>query len=210
MSHRLFNPGFQPLRRLQPGQRVPPFQLQTIDGQVIDSSQLAGRRVILAFLGSPADPLGRRMLRRLQASNATLQLWGGSILAVAPMTVDLDQFPALPGDLSFPVGIDPNGMLHDEFGAVDWSGAPAPSLFLVDPSGTVIYRALAGLGESLPSTATLITLLQFDQLAPRSLTETRRPPVVGGRTPRVLEPGRPRSEGPTAARARRSVGSHRR
>jgi peroxiredoxin len=170
MSRHLFHLAFQPLRQVLPGQRIPPFQLRTTGGKVVDSRQFAGRRVLLAFLGSPADPLGGQLLRQLQISQPTLQLWGGAVVAVAPLTVDLDRFPALPPGLTFPVLIDPNAGVHRRFGAVDWSGEAAPGLFVTDPSATVIYRALAGLGESLPSTSTLITMLQFDQLAPRSIT----------------------------------------
>jgi len=192
MPHLLFNPAFQPLLRVTPGQRIPRFRLRTPDGQIVDSNQFVGRRLILAFLGSPADRLGQRLLCLLQASHSILEVWGGSVVAVAPMTVDLDQLPALPRNLAFPVLIDPNGGLHRVFGAVDWSGEAAPALFLADPSGTVIYRALAGVGESLPSTSTLIALLQFDQLAPRSLNFPRRPQDADGRTLPAPEPARPR------------------
>jgi peroxiredoxin len=210
MSHPLFNPAYQPLRRVMPGQRIPWFQLRTTGGQVVDSSLFLGRRVILAFLGLPADPLGQRLLRQLQASQAVLHTWGGSVVAVAPLTVDLDQFPTLPNGLTFPVLVDVSGWLHEAFGAVDWSDAPAPSVYLTDPAGTVIYRALTGLGESLPSTSTLIALLQFDQLAPDWLSSSPRPRAAGERTLRAPVPARPRSAGPTAVAAPRPGAPRRR
>ena len=131
-------------------------------------------------------------------------------MLVAPLTVDLNQIPVLPPHLAFPVLVDPNGGLHQEFGAVDWAGESAAGLFLTDPSGTVIYRALAGLGESLPSTATLIALLQFDQLAPRSLRLPHRHPGAGEKTLQAPAPARRRWVSPTAARVRRPGGSPRR
>lgn len=193
-----------------PGQQIPRFQLRTTGGQVVGSNQFAGHRVILAFLGAPSDRSGQHLLRLLQASSSVLHLWGGSVVLVAPLTVDLNQLPTFPPHLALPVLVDPNGGLHQEFGAVDWTGEPAAGLFLSDPSGTVIYRALAGLGESLPSTATLIALLQFDQLAPRSLSLPHRHPDAGEKTLQAPAPARRRWAGPTAARARRPGGSPRR
>jgi hypothetical protein len=56
-------------------------------------------------------------------------------------------------------------MTHRAFGAIDWSGQPAPGVFITNRHRRVIYRALRGLGETLPSAAEVVMLLEYDQLA---------------------------------------------
>jgi len=188
-----------------PGQKIPGFNLKTPSGATINSDAFLGRRVVLAFVGGWDDAVGRRVRRRLQTALPVLNLWGASVVAVAPFVVDPSVFmpPGLP--VSFPVLQDPNGVVHQAFGAVDWWGGPAPAIFLLDRSSTVIYRALAGLGESLPSTKLLISLLQFDQIAPATIMYSRRR-TDGERIPQVPGPGSPRWAAPTAAITRQSLG----
>lgn len=190
MHNRITRPaarGASPLERALPGRPIPPFALSTLDGRVVSADQLRGQRTILAFIGGFADPIGRQMLRRVEATRPLLQLWGARIIAIALWEVDLNRFAA-PGLVqSFPVLYDPNGVTHRAFGAVNWGGVAAPAIFLIDRHGYVIDRALAGLGEALPSAADLITLLQADQIAPAGIIAPD-PALGGGRTPPTPEP----------------------
>jgi hypothetical protein len=70
-----------------------------------------------------------------------------------------------------PTQPDPPGPVLPElqraYGAVAWSGAPAPAVFLADPAGRVLYRALLGLGETWSSAENLLAILNSDRLNPK-------------------------------------------
>ena len=106
------------------------------------------------------------MVGGLQAALPTLLAYGAAVVAIAPLEVDVNQF-AEPGlRLSYPLLVDPNSVVHRQYGAVNWSGLPAASIFLASPGGRVIFRALGGLGETLPSMSDVVAFLQYDRIAP--------------------------------------------
>jgi hypothetical protein len=110
--------------------------------------------------------MSNRLLRCLQRAEPLLQASRAEILAVAPCVVDVGELVLPEAMVSFPILRDVNADVHREYGAFDWSGDPSPSIFIADRWGRIIYRALGGFGETLPSTSDVICLLRIDALAP--------------------------------------------
>jgi len=156
--------GPTPFARVLPGDVIPEFSLRSTTNQRVRSSDLAGRRLVLAFTGAVGDRPTRTMVADLGRAYPSLLLTGALVLAIAPVEADTGSLvePGVP--VPFPLLRDVAASVHRSFGAVDWSGQPAPSLFIVDRSRRVTYRALAGLGERLPRASDVLTLLRFDRL----------------------------------------------
>lgn len=147
-----------------PGERIPPFELESTTGQCIRAAELRGRRLVLAFTGLAGSVRGRVLLVRLRRLYPVLQREGVVVLAIAPRSVDTRMLSEPGIVIPFPLLRDDAGLLHREFGAVDRAGQPAPSLFITDRFGRVTYRSLAGLGERLPAAAQILALVRFDEL----------------------------------------------
>ncbi len=158
--------GADPFSRVLVGQFLPIFQLKSVDGRVYRTTEFLGRRLVLFFYGL-GDDRSRRTMQRLQTIQPALRATETDTVSVSPFVVDLGQFvdPGIP--VTFPLLCDTNSDVHRHYGAVDWSGQAAPSLFVADRWGRLIFRSLAGLGETLPSSTDLLALLDFDALAPR-------------------------------------------
>jgi hypothetical protein len=129
------------------------------------TTEYLGHQLVLAFVGG-RGPTSSRLFRRLQWAKPRLTANRAEVLAVAPCVVDVGELVLPDAAVSFPILRDVNGDVHREYGAVDWSGEPSPSLFIADRWGRIVYRALAGLGEPLPSTSDVIGVLRIDALAP--------------------------------------------
>ena len=157
--------GADPFSRVLVGRFLPPFQLKSVDGRLFRTREFLGRRLVLFFFGCGCAR-GRRALQRLQAIQPALKVSETDTITIAPLVVDLGLLvdPGIP--LSFPLLCDPNSDVHRQYGAVEWSGQAAPSLFIADRWGRLIFRSLAGLGETLPSSPELLALLSFDAIAP--------------------------------------------
>ncbi len=157
---------FTPFDRVLPGQRLPAYSLRSTSNQRVRSADLFGRRLVLAFTDGADDVSSRRMLTRLKEIYPTLVAYGVLVFAIAPVEADTG-FLVEPGvEVPFPTLRDVAGSVHRQFGAIDWSGQPATSLFVTDRSERVIYRALTGLGERLPTGRDVLAMIQFDRLSP--------------------------------------------
>ncbi len=153
-----------PFERVMPGEVTPDFSLRSTANQRIRSSDLLGHRLVLVFTGQPDDRRVRLLLAGLRATHRTIALEGGVVLLIAPVSAETG-YLAEPGvPVPFPLLRDVAGIVHRQFGAVDGSDQPAPSLFLTDPCQRVVYRALCGFGERLPTAAQILAFLRFDRL----------------------------------------------
>jgi peroxiredoxin len=151
--------------RVLVGDFLPRFVLRSIDGGRVCSTDFLGHQLVLAFVGDSVDA-GRRLFRRLRRAYPSVRAMDATVVAVVPEIVDVRVtiLPDVP--VPFPILCDVNGETHRNLGALNWGGEPSPAMFIADRWGRVIYRALGGLGEPLPSTADVIALLSFDALAP--------------------------------------------
>ncbi len=155
---------FSPFDRVLPGKPIPEFSLRSTTNQRIRSADLIGHRLVIVFTGKPGDRRSRVLLSRVRSAIPAIEQEGGLILAVAPVAADTG-FIAEPGtSVPFPLLRDVASLAHRQFGAVDWSGEPASALFVTDPCQRVIFRALTGLDEPLPTAADILTFLRMDQL----------------------------------------------
>jgi peroxiredoxin len=155
-----------PFQRVLPGQVIPPFTLRSTSGRPVSASDFRGRWLVLGFLGpTQPDPPGP-VLPELQAVYPRLLANGARVLAIVPEPVDLASVLP-PGHPPFDLLIDLDAKVHRAYGAVAWSGAPAPAVFLADPAGRVLYRALLGLGETWSSAENLLAILNSDRLNPK-------------------------------------------
>jgi peroxiredoxin len=147
------------------GQFLPSFELRSADGLIVRTNDYLGHQLLLAFVGR-RGPGSNRLLRRLQAAQRTLDISRARVVVLTPCVVDVGELVLPDTRVSFPLLRDVNADVHRVYGAVDWSGEPSPSLYIADRWGRVVYRALGGLGETLPSTADIIAVLRYDALAP--------------------------------------------
>jgi len=155
-----------PFDQVLPGRFLPTFSLRSTANQRIRSGDLFGTRLVLAFTDGVDDTLTRAMLTELKAVYPLLVMAGGTALAIAPVNADTG-FLVEPGvAVPYPVLRDIAADVHRQYGAVDWSGQPAASVFISDRSQRVIYRALSGLGERLPTGRDVLSLIEFDRLSP--------------------------------------------
>jgi peroxiredoxin len=151
-------------KELLPGEFIPEFSLRTVGGQRIRSAEFLGLRLVLAFTGLGGGRRARILLTELRSAYPALLREEAIVLAIAPVVADTKSFVDPGVAVPFPVLRDPAALVHHQFGAVDWGGKPAVSLFITDCSHRVIYRALTEQGETLPSGADIVHLLWFDQL----------------------------------------------
>ncbi|MGH2461460.1 MAG: peroxiredoxin family protein [Chloroflexota bacterium] len=153
--------------RVMPGQIIPAFSLRSTSNRRFRSADLVGTWLVLAFTDGVDDPRTRRMLVNLTAVSSRLAMARATVLAIAPVEADTG-FLVEPGiAVPFPVLRDVAADVHRQFGAVDWSGQPAASLFITDRAERVVYRALGGLDERLPNGPEVLTLLDVARLSPR-------------------------------------------
>lgn len=143
---------------------IPEFSLRSTANQRIRSADLIGYRLIIVFTGQPDDRRARRLLAGLRDMHRAIAQEGGFVLVIAPVAAETGYLsdPGVP--VPFPILRDVAGTVHRRFGAVDGSDEPASSIFLTDPCQRVIYRALSGFGQRLPTTAEILTFLRFDRL----------------------------------------------
>jgi len=153
-----------PLHRAPPGRFAPAFVLRAADGTVISSRDLLGKRVILIFIGQEGSVYLRALARRLIRIRERLHRADAELIAITPIAAEtrLPVEPELGGVI---VLGDVAGWVHRAFGAVDPGGQPAPSLFILDRWGRVLFRSLMGLGEPVPSLAIVMAILSLDLLA---------------------------------------------
>lgn len=154
-----------PFDRALPGQFLPTFSMRSTANQRIRSIDLFGTRLVLMFTDGVGDALSCAMLIQLKAIHPRLVMAGGTVLAIAPVDADTG-FLVEPGvAVPFPVLRDVAADVHRQYGAVDWSGQPAASLFIANHSQRIVYRALSGLGEKLPTGRDVLSLIDFDRLS---------------------------------------------
>lgn len=158
-------PMIGPLHSLLPGQVIPAFTLRTNEGEKVRSLDYPGFRLILIFTGESNRALNRQFLRQIRRLYPALRAEGADALVVAPFEVDFDRFLDPGVKVPFPVLRDPNSMVHGLYGALDWGGRPALSVFITNRMGRVLFRSLTGLREDLPSNPLIIDFLNYDQIA---------------------------------------------
>ncbi len=120
---------------------APALKLADMDEEMIDITALKGRVIVLNFWATWCPPCRREMasLERLHLATADK---GVTVLAVN-IGEDIDAvFPFL-GTIepspSFPILFDENA---DSMAA--WKVKGLPTTFVIDPAGSVVYRAVGG------------------------------------------------------------------
>ncbi len=150
---------------IRPGQIIPDFCLRALTGRWLGSTDFIGHRLILVFTGWNSRQSSRDFLRQLRGAYFRIVREEAVALLIVPEEADTGRLAVPNVTVPFPILRDPAAMTHRAFGAIDWSGQPAPGVFITNRHRRVIYRALRGLGETLPSAAEVIMLLEYDQLA---------------------------------------------
>jgi protein-disulfide isomerase/peroxiredoxin/uncharacterized membrane protein len=118
-----------------PGDALPPFKGEGLEGGVVDSSSLQGKVGLVNFWASWCGPC-RKELPALVALHARLEARGFAVIAV-----NVDRRPAdarlfLKGKtLPFPVLLDPDSMVVGRFDVVSM-----PTSVLVDRDGVIVDR----------------------------------------------------------------------
>lgn len=158
--------GPRPFVKALPGNLIPAFSLRSTSNQRIRSADLFGTRLVMAFTGMVGNRSTRGILTQLRTAYPSLVRAGATVLAFAPVAAETGFLVEPDVVVPFPLLRDVAGLVHRKYGAVDWSGQPATSLFITDRSERLIYRALGGLGEDLPSASDVLALLRFDELSP--------------------------------------------
>lgn len=156
------------LRAIRPGQLIPGFRLRSTDGSWVHSNDFADRRLILIFTGLNQWEETRHFLREVRAAYPRIAQEESVVLLVAPEEADIGRLTVPPVKVPFPVLRDVSSMVHRQFGAVNWSGQPALSVFITNHRRRVIYRCLSGLQQRLPSGREIVDFLEFDELAGKS------------------------------------------
>ncbi|HVB96504.1 MAG TPA: redoxin domain-containing protein [Chloroflexota bacterium] len=153
------------VQAIRPGHFMPDFRLRSIDGPWVSPDDFVGRRFILVFTGWNNCQGTRQLLREIRGAYPRIVLEETIPLLIAPEEADTGRLAVPPVKVPFPVLRDVNASVHRAFGAVNWGGQPAPSVFITDHHRRVIYRALSGLHERLPSGNEIVSFLVYDELA---------------------------------------------
>ncbi|HUX87565.1 MAG TPA: redoxin domain-containing protein [Chloroflexota bacterium] len=153
------------VQAIRPGNIIPDFRLQSTHGPWLSRDDFFDRRLILIFTGWNNCQKTRSFLREIRGIFPRIAFEETVPLLIAPEEADTGRLAVPPVSVPFPVLRDVNANVHRTFGAVNWGGQPALSLFITNRHRQVIYRALSGLHERLPSGGEIVTFLDFDALA---------------------------------------------
>ncbi len=132
-------PSSNPVRWLaKEGNPAPDFNLESLTGQMIDSSQYRGRPILVHFWATWCQPC-RDEAKRLEAAEKSYRSKGFEILALTNETdrTEVAKF-VREQNLSFPILFDPNNTVFDQYRVTG-----LPSSFLVDANG-IIRKVVVG------------------------------------------------------------------
>ena len=119
------------------GEAVPDFTLQDISGKSHQLSSYKGKAVMIHFWSAQC-PFVIRYDSRLKEIAADYTDKGVTVLAIDSNSNEtLDQIKKVAGEreVNYPILIDPNNQVADQFGAIT-----TPHIFIVDQEGKLAYE----------------------------------------------------------------------
>ena len=125
--------------RLQPGQKIPAFELPALDGTVFSSTQLLGKPALLVFFRFAACPFCNLRLHRLLQLKAQLPE-DFQVVAVFDSSLDDLRTYSERHDSTYPILADAKARVHRRFGVqYSWLGVVKGMLLRLP---TVLYSML--------------------------------------------------------------------
>lgn len=124
--------------------QAPNFDAITLDGNAIALDELRGSVVLINFWGTWCGPCIREM-PDLQAVYEAYEDKGFTILALATGGDTADDVTEFRDDfeLTFPLIVDENDVINDQYGIVN-----RPSTFILDQNGVIVFRHFGPVIES--------------------------------------------------------------
>jgi thiol-disulfide isomerase/thioredoxin len=126
------------------GQPAPPLVVEQLGGGTIDLVNLRGKPVWLNFMATWCPPCRDEMPRMVDF--ATRYADTGLVVIAVDVAEDEATVSAFVNEVgvTFPVGLDPDGAAHAE-----WGAAALPVHYWIDATGVIRAGALGGIGPDL-------------------------------------------------------------
>ena len=127
---------------------APPFVLRDCHGQAVGLAELLARGpLIIVFYRGHWCPYCRRYLGKLQANYLRFLERGANLVGISPEPPATSARLAIDLGLTFPLLCDTAGDVMERYGTRNRLTSartvmPHPSVFIVDPAGTVRFRSI--------------------------------------------------------------------
>jgi peroxiredoxin len=166
---------------LAPGTKAPEFRLHVTPDQLLSLSELADRRVILAFYPADWSPVCGDQVTLYSHVLSEFRKKGAELLGISVDGAWCHQAFARDRNLHFPLLADfhPKGEVSRAYGCYrDDVGESARALFIVDESGTIAWSHLSPVAVNPGADGILDALDQMPSLEQKDVnTQSTRQPA---------------------------------
>lgn len=143
--------GRQPSEVLEPGKKLPSFELGTADGAIFRSAELEGSPAVLVFYRGNWCPFCVAQLGEIASRYPDFEKLGAALVLISPQAAAHSQVLASRFGLSMRFLVDESNQLAERFGIAMRNGVPVglpgehaadtvmPTVIALNANGTIVY-----------------------------------------------------------------------